>query len=403
MTRTDSLLSAVDALIQRLDAVVRLFDDLSRLVWRLLELNLTISHADAEIDAMTRLVNSNNLCLNELERLREKLHFSQPHVLLEPDFERLAAAFKAQNEPYKTEEVLEPEPQLNSVVSVSNLHLKPLRCRRTVDKRKSRYRISAAYTLNPLAPRQVSQLSSESIFDEYPTSFDSVSSEDGEESPKAFNMEPLHISDVDMDALSDELPFEDFSLFLRQLRVDLRGSFPTVEAPTAEQSHAEFVNPFDFVNKRSVCEPTVLSETQQPILLYLKFTDHSKKFLEPKKHTFFNLLNLPLGLPRLPERRKSTGEIGVNIESTLLEIAESPPARIKKLRKGLLDPIQIPNESRSRRLPVERLNGGHSQLTIGPNRTKIVRHGQNSLFKKPPVRKMSVALLHEALNESLLF
>ncbi|GEQ71952.1 hypothetical protein JCM33374_g5638 [Metschnikowia sp. JCM 33374] len=84
----------------------------------------------------------------------------------------------------------------------------------------------------------------------------------------------------------------------------------------------------------------------------------------------------------------------------------SPPDKIKKLKKDLKNPIASRNDIKSKRLPpIDRnlKNGSGSFLTIGPNKTKIINHADSSVFKRPTLRRMSQSLLTDSLNESLFF
>lgn len=87
----------------------------------------------------------------------------------------------------------------------------------------------------------------------------------------------------------------------------------------------------------------------------------------------------------------------------------SPPPKIKRLKnRNKLDPITAKNTMQNQRLPPPfelrktRKDGYHSKLTIGPHKTKIIDHGDSSVFKKPLVSKVSHNSLREALSESFL-
>lgn len=175
---------------------------------------------------------------------------------------------------------------------------------------------------------------------------------------------------------------------------------------------------------------------------------------KPPSFDLFKLMNSPLGSPRgfkrlqtpdpkqpvsssisipncdIPHRRKSVDIFGKSLASSFLNLVNtssslpkqtrfvlpdesshgatttSPPEKIKKLKKDLKNPIALMNDIKSKRLPpLDRLlkNGSSSCLTIGPNKTKIINHGESSAFKKPTLRRMSQSLLTDALNESLLY
>lgn len=65
-------------------------------------------------------------------------------------------------------------------------------------------------------------------------------------------------------------------------------------------------------------------------------------------------------------------------------------------------PISIQNETLAKRLPPRRKDGAHSNLIIGPNKTKILNHGDQSVFRKPIMTKISRNSLNEALCQSIL-
>lgn len=99
----------------------------------------------------------------------------------------------------------------------------------------------------------------------------------------------------------------------------------------------------------------------------------------------------------------------VSIKSDVLPARKtklSPPEKIKQMRRGMREPIAAHSDVVTKRLPPQGLerqlrNGRHSSLTIGPNKTKIVNHGQELIFKKPTVRRRSLSLIREALNDSI--
>lgn len=166
MSKIDKLLSAVDDLSARSDTLVSSICESNTLIALILELNGDITTADAEIDTMTELINKNNFCLNEFEKLYEKsfflesnLHLNQHYTNetsldnLNREYSYLLSSFGHFNVHHLAEEVQPPSEnkELKNMLSISNLALKPLRCRTTkMTKQKSRYRLSSAYTLNPV-------------------------------------------------------------------------------------------------------------------------------------------------------------------------------------------------------------------------------------------------------------
>lgn len=555
MSKIDQLLHMVDSLTQRSDSIVGLISESNGLVSLILELNSTINAADSQIDTMTDLISKNNFCLNEFEKLFEKLFFLESNLhrseaytneasldALNREYDYLLATFSHHNGRHFAPKPEEPKPEelkpLNHMLSLSNLNLKPLRCRSTkVSKQKSRYRLSAAYTLNPLAEsRSVSKSSQET----YDSLMDQDRSYESEETSQGERMEKSRVEDLglddsfalagsdsfafavsdkpddtfgsldkdhtfgsinsealsaplfaeavdvsDMDSFSDsslELDspskeVDNFHHFLRQSRVDLRTAFPMLHKSRSHESvfseqetlppKFAFHNPADILHtQKGISQATVqpiysssfekppispsLSQASLSQASLSHFKEHSSHFKEqsskllpedsptkpctPKKTNFtlFSLLNSPLGSPRLGNATGRRSSVSKSLTASFMHLVgpstqpglsgqdlgplrspsctscrPSPPEKIKKLRKGLRDPIQIPNDISTKRLPPsindrQLRNGGHSSLTIS-NKKKVINHGEVSLFKKPPVRGMSLLLLRDALHESLLF
>ncbi|KAM9887924.1 hypothetical protein OXX79_013275 [Metschnikowia pulcherrima] len=82
---------------------------------------------------------------------------------------------------------------------------------------------------------------------------------------------------------------------------------------------------------------------------------------------------------------------------------QSPPEKIKRLKRDIKNPIASTNDTKSKRLPpTERnlANEGGSLLPISANKAKLVK---TTVPKKPTLRRLSQSLLTDALNESLMF
>ena len=85
------------------------------------------------------------------------------------------------------------------------------------------------------------------------------------------------------------------------------------------------------------------------------------------------------------------------------------PPRIKQFKKSKMiksNPISIPSEAQLKRIPTQvqslRNDGSYSKLTLGPNNTRLVKHGNGSLFKNPIIGSYDQFALKEALSSSLL-
>lgn len=520
MSKLDSLLLLADSITARADHIVASVSESDMLIGRILGLSDSITAADSKIDSMTDLIGKNNIALDELEKLYEKsllleasLH-SNESITNSTSLENLHSAYDHLLTSFgvRNRTLLQAEPpakqdnqELKTMLSISNLDLKPIRCRSAkVSKQKSRYRLSAAYTLNPLGAVPTRNVLESSARTETSSIMDANSDQNGtsdnastvgslpEQSriseERTFNLSdlpllfkstrPIDISAVDLDDLdldfdssieSESSPsknrdldmFDNFHRFLRESRVDLRSAFPAplqkslshesvfsaVQYPT--QNVHKFHNPADMItSKQLITQPTM--ETIHSLSFDARkssnFMEHTKKLLHvepppatPKKnsHNLFTLLNSPLGSPRgLTSTRPSTtsasttsalarrgsidllsksltesfknlvGSTPVQQPRIVTATKLSPPEKIKQMKKDISEPIAVKNEINSRRLPPSERKlrlGSHSSLTIGPNKTKIINHGETSVFKKPTIRRMSQAILHDALNESLLF
>lgn len=510
-----------DAILNRSESIALSMDESNALILRIIQLNSQITSADSEIDAMTELLNKNNVCINEFEKLHERSFFLDSNLHLNESFTNetsfinlnreytyMLDSFRHHNQRYLSADqpVEQSAPQnkeLKNMLSISNLNLRPLRCRnQKVRKQKSRYTLSAAYTLNPLLEkeetfRNVSKLSAEtydkpdSLMDvQHDSTSISSSSETNEfenyagsvsESPTFKRLNPVDMSKLDLeidqlshcsslseqsgspkyDNLTSRFDLNDFSEFLRPSRIDLSKALPTLKKSSSHDSifsehNAGLKSSFRFhnpaatiINKGNVSQPTV--ETIFTSTLEKKpsqgpsrtFKDHSQGILHqykpeespvkktqpvtPKKTNvnIFNLLNSPLGSPRgfnqpvqSGARRGSIDQLGKSLTSSFRHLInntsspsqppassqrQSPPEGIKKLRKGLRDPISIPNDINSRRLPPPEKglrSGSHSSLTIGNNKANIVQG--KGLSKQPVQRTSNQQLFRQLLSESLL-
>lgn len=603
MSKIDELLATVDTLTAQSDMIVSSVAESNMLISLILQVNSSIATVDSQIDSMTRLINKNNVCLNELEKLYEKSYYLETNLhtnetsISEASLDCLAKEYDyvlsslnfgsmmvsplhtprrvnlqplvanlmgnlqpavpmselqpqvplqgahlqpcspAALQPSRLQTSLQPvlssdlpltvEGQhgqsLQNKLSISNLELKPLRCKHTrVLKQKSRYRLSAAYTLNPVQEvRNVLASSREtyesSLMDHLSDNTSMVTEEgqtigcdekethgsesgegsaqnaikgsqvdtSGAKSPSGFGAldvrnfdlalledynvtlltSPGSLTSLDNSAGSpprlDEI--DNFHRYLRQSRVDLQAAIQYLpllrsrshESIFIDSSHPEepcaepplapprFHNPTDRIVAAASKGAPVLPPTVETV--YLSSFDQTPSLGEsapPDFKTLSRKLLTPLQPPVTPpknnfglfgylssptrsncrendERDRRGSDIGrslalsfrslVTIKSDALpvpRVRHSPPEKIKQMRRGIRDPISCRNDSTSKRLPPQTMerqlrNGSHSSLTIGPNKTRIVNHGQELIFKKPTVRRMSLSLLREALNDSI--
>lgn len=191
MSKLDLLLSFVDDLDRKSNHIISSFDASNSLINDISNLHTNISTADLTIDSISNLYNDNLNYLREFDNLYEKCFYLEANLHLNDDvtnqtsfeklhndFNYLLKIFKDKNnscswlnhQDFDIEEK-EPEeevskdyscdldpidntpliPGLHKTISISNLKLKPIRCKSSkISKKKSRYRLSSAYTLNPL-------------------------------------------------------------------------------------------------------------------------------------------------------------------------------------------------------------------------------------------------------------
>lgn len=362
MSKIDSLLSLADSLSSKSDSMISSVFETNSLISLILELNGSIAAADSEIDSMTELINTNNVCLKELEKLYEKsfflesnLHLNQSYTNetsldnLNKEYSYVLSSFGHHNICQFAEAELKPPPEnkvLKSMLSISNLDLKPIRCRNAkVSKRKSRYRLSAAYTLNPLQETPIrsflksSNETNSSSLMENASHNSSASSVVDEETARSFgvashatheqivqyeladdNLEdtfeneaspekqdrlltfgatsPVNLNSLDLDDLeeydfdsSDSSPtssdgVENFHKFLRQSRVDLRTAFP---APLQKSLSHDSV----FSAVQIPTQPTHPPKFHNPALM---LTSHAKETInQPTVETIYSSSSSKLG------------------------------------------------------------------------------------------------------------
>lgn len=355
----DRLTALADSISEKTNSLSQHINESNVLISSILDLNGQITSADAEIDAMTELLNKNNVSINEFEKLHEKSFFLDSNIHLNDsftnettlanlakEFDFLTEMFHHHNSRYLQRNLVQespnpqnhhpqnsgnhqnhqenlhrllPERKLKNILSISNLNLKPIRCRSTkIAKQKSRYRLLNAYTLNPVqeSSRSVSNIShdtkqshdhdslmndnqsqkssftySSSISDihdhDHPSSISDIHHHDHPSSIPDIHdihdhhhyhdddlhddlgsplnhLHPVEITQVDNDDSLSNSPnspvlndFENFHQFLRPSRIDLREAFPeNISKPPP--SKKLFHNPVEsIVNKGNVSKPTV--------------------------------------------------------------------------------------------------------------------------------------------------
>ncbi|KAK6456884.1 uncharacterized protein RJT20DRAFT_126959 [Scheffersomyces xylosifermentans] len=142
------------------------------------------------------------------------------------------------------------------------------------------------------------------------------------------------------------------------------------------------------------------------------------KITSPNFSTIFNF-NLNAS-SFADERRNSIDLIGKSLSNGFKQLVNTPasignspkpkrastPQKIRDLKRLSREhkPITVQSETQAKRLPVRipRNDGSFSQMTIGPNKTYSISHGDSSMFRKPVVSRVSHNSLREALAQSLL-
>ena len=360
MAKIDELLALADSVTASSDALLLSMSELCAVVSLLVEIHHSLVSADAEIDKYSQLMARNNRYLNEMHNLHEKLYLLEANMQtndlytnetsfsnLRKEYSYLWRSFGFDNMEFAGKETVAREPlrlRLNHMLSILNLNLKPLRCSSVKKARKrSRYRVSGTFNLNPLAPdvlqfsrmaamhtaseddsRNVLNASSSdisSIMDPSPRRNSAMSTESLDQSDvlregstmlrspvlplpagslrddciAKLSLGDARQLDFDYDSSSPgRAYFDDFSEFSRKSRVDLHGAFPPLNKSLSHESvfsgpqmpqwgvAKKFHNPVDFVytaRRGTSTQSTVEATYSLPFGAPLNFKDHSRKLL----------------------------------------------------------------------------------------------------------------------------
>lgn len=516
MSRLDLLILFMERLETLSATLVEAAAHTAELAQQSTRLHLSLAAADAAIGTLSATVAANLDYLRRLGQLHERSFFLEASfaandpvtnqtawLSLHAEFEHLDAFRHA---PTAT---LQPHTLSNSY-SVSNIRLKPIRCReKKAYKKKLRYRLSQIYNINPLASSPIPEtpgvdswsdagtlleqtqqtaplltlatspetsvatprVRSNSVPDLQREMFDNVDMmrstnimnryhDESEESLRFKRLrhfvsinDGLHTRQppppreaiaadssfiktpvltpiesqpefelLDIDQCSDfsyyspdKLEEDNFEHYLRKSRLDLHHILPNVIKRSSshdsifacQQSSWKFHNPVD----KCVAAPTI------------KVSDDSIYFQSARKESGEGGGNKPAQTVRFlsdvilkdaatPVRNAgfSLFDFATNSPFTKpsIQVAESPTrpaARTMATPTTRPMPIAIaPHNEAMRQPPVrkDRTDGTHSSLTIGPNKTRIFTHGEQSYFKRPLASKVSQNSLHEALNFNML-
>lgn len=178
MTRLDLLTNFVNELEHKTNLLIGCVEDSNKIIFNISNLNQEITEADFNLESIVDSYGENYAFLNRSQGLHEKLFYLESSLHIndtitnQNSYNNLLKEYQAltQNlikstgiygEEYKEditdnhEHEYTPEtstPSLNHPISISNLKLKPIRCKSTkIYKKKSRYRLSNIYNLNPIA------------------------------------------------------------------------------------------------------------------------------------------------------------------------------------------------------------------------------------------------------------
>lgn len=277
-------------------------------------------------------------------------------------------------------------------------------------------------------------------------------------------LENNDLDHLDIDACSDysyyspdKLEEDDFEKYLRRSRVDLADAFPnTIKRSKSHDSvfsnHITapkwiFHNPIDNTASTQIAGPTIKISDD-----YIYYRGNKEKIGMKVSDKTANLLNevilknsepnLDKDMPTTPSKIPNSNFSLFSPFKTASTTMSSGPLLSKSFSESIMSlvnsdkkkplptsttttaiapiipeltptksslsstkPIKINNSSQLQRIPParrERTDGSHSKLTIGPNKTAIFNHGEQSFFKRPLQSKVSHNSLHEALSFSML-
>lgn len=231
----------------------------------------------------------------------------------------------------------------------------------------------------------------------------------------------------------DLFEYDNFSGFLRKSRLDLNKdlhqAFPhLMKPPTAEDTQSEmarlkykFHNPIEKQLSSSQIS-TATFNVQASAVMQTKNLQRvtSLPYLPSNsKNSASSILHSYIERPSTPSE---TAHSSFSFNDSFLKFCQSKlgptsmenpklatPPRIKQLKKSKMiksNPISIPSEAQLKRIPTQvqslRNDGSYSKLTLGPNHTRLVKHGNGSLFKNPIIGSYDQFALKEALSSSLL-
>ncbi|KAK6200018.1 uncharacterized protein RJT21DRAFT_38784 [Scheffersomyces amazonensis] len=180
----------------------------------------------------------------------------------------------------------------------------------------------------------------------------------------------------------------------------------TPSTPTKSKSNSKSTN-FSSLFGLSLISPKRDPSTTSDGSTTTTTTNTIEFFGKSLTDSLMNLVSTPT--PPTKSKSKSNSKSNSNSNGTpdkIRDLKRRSRQFDKSKSKSLSISISIPNDNQSKRLPIRipKPNGGaySSSLTIGPNHTTIIHHGESSVFRKPVMSKVSHQSLREALSQSLL-
>lgn len=349
--------------------------------------------------------------------------------------------------------------------SIADLKLKPIKCRTSQPyKKKSRYRLSQIYTLNPVIDTSFESLSPERYVSKASQVSDALSHQNTQDQttstlPTTFeddretsdinvtielekdldafhingqNPSPDRVSASSMLSLSPPLEFDNFNDFLRKSRLDLQASPPKLKRSTSHDSifheaKLKFHNPAEKISLKSdvvtptfesiYCQESARESSSKLLAEMIQKADLQPISKTPTKQPFALGLGSPLQ-PTLshvtssPPRRNSVSKALASSffslmapsprQSSVDSKRENIPTTVEKPKKTAAAPVMITSEAQRKRLPLHPIsfNGAHSKLKID-NNAAVICHGQSAAIRRPIMTRVSRNSLNEALSSSI--
>ncbi|CAI5756867.1 unnamed protein product [Candida verbasci] len=215
MSRLDKILSYVSEIELRSNKLSNLTSESNQLIDQISHINESVAKFDQDIDDINGLINSNQSSITQFNNLYEKSFYLENNLVYndaitnQTSFEKLTQEYlyilgelktndrfmqsngknsiveessiiSHQDQEFSNSSTPTPTPpNLKQMISISNLKLKPMRCTssesKQIAKKKSRYRLSSIYNINPIAYEDSTISSEDNDFDDSTNMINSVS------------------------------------------------------------------------------------------------------------------------------------------------------------------------------------------------------------------------------------